>query len=67
MDICTAKNSCTRRHSPGRLVLTSFLSHTFSLFLIHSPRIKMSITKDRKSNDRWTIDVDERTRLVLVY
>lgn len=54
---------------PGRLVLTWSLSlararssAAAAAAFVHrrSPRIKMSITKDRKSNDRRTIDVDGR-------
>lgn len=57
---------CVRQKIPARadirLVLTSSRLHALCLTLshIHCPRIKMSITKDRKSNDRRTIDVDER-------
>lgn len=59
--VCEAKkNSCTRRHSPrSHFVRPACRSLARSLLLSHS-RIKMSITKDRKSTDRRTIDVDGR-------
>lgn len=52
---------CVQQKIPARADIRLVLTWSVSLsFSFTSPRIKMSITKDRKSNDRRTIDVDEQ-------